>query len=44
MSFGTKSLPVFVLNLAKTANTRHCGVEPDLKAHQKENGFQIELI
>ena len=42
MSFGTKSLPV--LNLAKTANTRHCGVETNLKAHQKEIGFQIELI
>ena len=40
MSFGTKSLT----ELAKAAKTHPCGVQPDLKAHQKEIGFQIELI
>lgn len=40
MSFGTKSL----IELAKAAKTHHCGVQLDLKAHQKEIGFQIELI
>ena len=40
MSFGKNHS----LNLAKAAKTHYCGVEPNLKAHQKEIGFQIELI
>ena len=39
-----KITPCFRLEFGEDSKHRHCEVETNLKAHQKEIGFQIELI